>query len=111
MAQQTAVEILEEKLKTYLSWSSFLEEDFEQAKAMEKEQLKDAYWNGTIDISKENVITKREQFAAMAMQGLLANSRLDKDWEYLAQDAVLSADILLWELNKEPKEYNPDLKP
>lgn len=39
MAQQTAVELLEKKLKTYLSWSSFLEEDFEQAKQMEKEQI------------------------------------------------------------------------
>lgn len=64
---------------------------------------------------KENVITKREQFAAMAMQGLLANSNpecdYDLDFESLAQDAVLAADILLWELNKEPKEYTPDLKP
>ena len=42
MAQQTSVIRLEEKLKTYLSWSSFLEEDFEQAKAMEKENLKNA---------------------------------------------------------------------
>lgn len=43
MAQQTAVAILEEKLKTYLSWSSFLEEDFEQSKAMEKEQIVNAW--------------------------------------------------------------------
>lgn len=39
MAQQTALEQLEKKLKTYLSWSSFLEEDFEQAKQIEKEQM------------------------------------------------------------------------
>lgn len=39
----TAVELLEKKLKTYLSWSSFLEEDFEQAKQMEKEQIMKAY--------------------------------------------------------------------
>lgn len=37
--QQTAVEQLEEKLKTYLSWSSFLEEDFQKVKQMEKEQI------------------------------------------------------------------------
>lgn len=46
MAQQTAVIRLEEKLKTYLSWSSFLEEDFEQAKAMEKEQIQKAFSDG-----------------------------------------------------------------
>lgn len=46
MAQQTAVAILEEKLKTYLSWSSFLEEDFEQAKAIEKENIIKARQDG-----------------------------------------------------------------
>ena len=52
MAQQTAVIRLEEKLKTYLSWSSFLEEDFEQAKAMEKEQIEKAYIEGA-EMAKE----------------------------------------------------------
>ena len=46
MAQKTAVIRLEEKLKTYLSWSSFLEEDFEQAKQMEKEQINKACYDG-----------------------------------------------------------------
>ena len=47
--KQTAVEWLENKLKTYLSWSSFLEEDFEQAKEMEKDQVLDAYSQCWID--------------------------------------------------------------
>jgi len=35
----TSIEWLENKLKTYLSWSSFLEDDFEQAKEMLEEEL------------------------------------------------------------------------
>lgn len=46
-------------------------------------------------------LTKREQFAAMAMQGLLANARVDihEPVEY-AFYAVKSADALLAELEK-----------
>ena len=44
--KQTAVELLEKKLKTYLSWSTFLEEDFQEAKQMEKEQIMKAIDRG-----------------------------------------------------------------
>ena len=45
-----------------------------------------------------NSLTKREYFAAMAMQGLLANdSSLITS---KARDAVKSADLLIEELNK-----------
>ena len=32
------------------------------AKSIEKDQLKDAYWNGTIDISKEQALAEAEDF-------------------------------------------------
>jgi formyltetrahydrofolate synthetase len=44
----TSIEWLEKKFKTYLSWSSFLEEDFEQAKEMHKKEIIDA-WNSGLD--------------------------------------------------------------
>lgn len=46
-------------------------------------------------------LTKRELFAAMAMQGLLANSERDAEAEGFARDAVRSADALLAELAKD----------
>lgn len=52
-------------------------------------------------------LTKREYFAAMAMQGLIANSRLDAEKAVsigtantIAWDAVKCADALLSELDK-----------
>ena len=46
-------------------------------------------------------LTKREQFAAMAMQGMLANgSGYDHDADILASYAVLNADALLAELER-----------
>ena len=42
MKKQTAVEWLEEKLKTYCLLTISIKADFEQAKAMEKEQIVDA---------------------------------------------------------------------
>lgn len=46
-------------------------------------------------------LTKREYFAAMAMQGLLSNARLgDTCIKQYAKDAVLHADNLIEELNK-----------
>ena len=45
-------------------------------------------------------LTKREQFAAMAMQGMLANGTgYDNNAEILAAYAVSNADALLAELN------------
>jgi hypothetical protein len=34
----------------------------EQAKAMEKEQIKNAYWNGTTDIEKQDALIDAEKF-------------------------------------------------
>jgi hypothetical protein len=48
-------------------------------------------------------LTKREYFAAMAMQGMLANSRDygDKSYEDMAKSSVYVADSLINELNKQ----------
>ena len=48
-------------------------------------------------------MTKRELFAAMAMQGILSNMRLKESgtFELFASDAVIAADCLLAELSKE----------
>lgn len=59
---------------------------------------------GTITTDKG--ITKRELFAAMAMQGLLSNpNKLTDHWktwnaDNYAEDAVLLADVLLEALSK-----------
>jgi hypothetical protein len=48
-------------------------------------------------------LTKREQFAAMAMQGIMANENFipnKESWEYAAAAAVSSSDALLKELDK-----------
>jgi hypothetical protein len=49
-------------------------------------------------------LTKREYFAAMAMQGILANNAEgNTEWLYdiIGQHSVLAADALITELNKE----------
>lgn len=52
--------------------------------------------------SEEKGLTKREYFAAMAMQGLLANQEVfSRDIE-VERAAVLYADALLQELSKPP---------
>jgi hypothetical protein len=40
------------------SWNEILE----QAKAMEKEQIKDAYWNGTTKMKKHDALIEAEHF-------------------------------------------------
>ena len=45
-------------------------------------------------------LTKRELFAAMAMQGLLANNSRDSDFKGFANDSIKFADELLKELEK-----------
>lgn len=50
-------------------------------------------------LSKYMGVTKREYFAAMAMQGLLAQNGYDR-FDSLAIDAVRQADALLEELEK-----------
>ena len=56
----------------------------------------DAYGNPTVGYG----LTKREYFAAMAMQGFLANSYSTRNSQ-LAELAVNQADSLIEELNKE----------
>lgn len=53
-------------------------------------------------IDKAKDLTKRELFAAMAMQGLLSdyNQHDMTDYKDFAHDAVMCADALLKELNK-----------
>ena len=55
MSQQTAVEWLEQKIRYYISNDDLLDDMFEQAKAMEKEQMHKcaSFWNGN-----ENEIEK-----------------------------------------------------
>ncbi len=48
----------------------------------------------------ESGLTKRELFAAMALQGLLANPATDGERDEIAFDAVMYADELISELNK-----------
>lgn len=45
-------------------------------------------------------LTKREYFAAMAMQGLLANSALENGHDVTAEWAVNMADRVIAKLNK-----------
>jgi hypothetical protein len=40
------------------SWNEILQ----QAKAMEKEQIKNAYWNGTTDMEKEDALLMAEDY-------------------------------------------------
>lgn len=55
------------------------------------------------DFIMVNGLTKREYFAAMAMQGLLANSHdafIEKSFDILCEWSVSNADRLIDELNK-----------
>ena len=72
--------------------------------------LPESYWVGSCDTGCEyNLIddvvasglTKRELFAAMAMQGLISNPDKSYDSACAASDAVAFADALLAELAKE----------
>jgi hypothetical protein len=49
-------------------------------------------------------LTKRELIAAMAMQGLLANSNQEGYWGDFAERAVKAADALIERLNADPAE-------
>ena len=49
---------------------------------------------------KHKGLTKREYFAAMAMQGLLARYNFSSDEDVVARNAVDYADALLSELEK-----------
>jgi len=60
MEQKTAVEwlFMTLALTPMTDWYNVLE----QAKAMEKEQIKDAYWNGTVDMEKSDALIEAEHF-------------------------------------------------
>jgi hypothetical protein len=60
MAQQTAVDFLIERLQA--PCRGIPSHIIEQAKAMEKEQIMDAYWNGTVDIDKKDALIEAEFF-------------------------------------------------
>jgi len=64
MKQQTAVEWLQEVIINHLSHEQQMQLEglFQQAKEIEKEQLKDAYWNGTIDIDKKDALLNSEEW-------------------------------------------------
>lgn len=53
------------------------------------------YWNAGL--------TKREHFAALAMQGLLSDPNLTCAYRDFARDAVVAADALIAALNEEPQ--------
>lgn len=64
------------------------------------------YLASAANISDTNQVvglSKREHFAAMAMQGMLSNPKLDIETtpaETIARDAIVQADVLLLELSK-----------
>lgn len=58
-------------------------------------------------ISHPSGLTKREYFAAMAMQGLLANNK--SEHKYCVISAVEYADDLIEVLNKPLQNYNIDI--
>ena len=45
-------------------------------------------------------LTKREYFAAKAMEGLLANPNVEMNWNPLAKESVAQADALIAALNE-----------
>jgi hypothetical protein len=49
MSKQTAVEWLEKEISTKLGTNDLLGDLYKQAKAMQKEQIKTAYWDGHQD--------------------------------------------------------------
>lgn len=54
-----------------------------------------------VDDLRYNGLTKRELFAAMALQGMQGNTNYKWEPEAMAEDAVKYADALINELNKE----------
>jgi hypothetical protein len=61
MAQQTAVEWLEHNIQSDMNFMEIMGL-IRQAKAMEKEQIKNAYWNGTTDMEKEDALLMAEDY-------------------------------------------------
>jgi hypothetical protein len=64
--------------------------------------------DGGLDVPQEG-LSKREYFAAMALQGFFAAAHhSDTDVEYFAPIAVQAADALIAELNKQPNHDTPN---
>jgi len=62
MAQQTAVDFIIENLPQ-IDWDDpFYVGLLQESKQMEKEQIIDAYWNGTTDIKKQDALSDAEKF-------------------------------------------------
>ena len=63
------------------------------------------YQNPDIYVDEQLGLTKREYFAAMALQGLLADAETAKQFETspigIPQTAVMAADALIEALNKQ----------
>ena len=49
-------------IKKYADYGTLYYEDITKAKAMEKEQIIDAYWNGTTDMEKSDALIDAEKF-------------------------------------------------
>jgi hypothetical protein len=63
MEKQTAVEwLINWSKENPVAFQSDYYEAIEQAKAMEKEQIKNAYWNGTTDMEKEDALLMGEDY-------------------------------------------------
>lgn len=63
--------------------------------------LQAGHWEGRYEVQKQfRGLTKRELFAAMAMQGLLACPEEGLDADYMARNAVTCADAMLAELER-----------
>lgn len=82
-----------------------VEIDKERIAELEAQACEMKIYMGTLEKENER-LTKRELFAAMAMQGLVArgyNSKMTGDAKYkpIATEALLHADALIAELEKE----------
>ena len=60
MEKQTPVEWL--ALRYHHRQGYLSQDDIAEAKAMEKEQIKNAYWNGTTDMEKEDALLMAEDY-------------------------------------------------
>ncbi len=70
-----------------------------------------AYPSSPDQYSPEFGLTKRELFAAMAMQGLLSNSTQEGYWHEFAKRAVDAADALIERLSADPVAEGLNLLP
>ena len=96
MAQITAVEwLINWSKENQVAFQSDYYEAIEQAKAMEKEQIKDAYWNGTVDMEKQEIGDYFPEFFALKDQCKF-NNCLHKDEPHCAIKNALENDEIAW---------------